>query len=138
MTESNKQAEYIPPVPMRMFVEALVSEQVKGNVMDAERVSGVNRGRFYYYMKKPEFRAWYLKLCDERFSRLTALAYSTLEQEMRRGDSKVQAVKTYFEILGKIKNGADINITNVNNANYGEPTAEEEEFVRQQRETLGL
>lgn len=131
--------EYEPTPELRLFVETLMSEEVRGNKERASRVCGVDKGKFYWaWNKHPEFRVWYKKFCEEQFQTGVAIGYAELLREMQRGDNKVQAIRTFFEVLGKIKQGAEININNVNNANYGEPTAEEEEFVRQQRETLGL
>src|SRR3990167_11333873 len=63
--DSTTDNSYMPCIELRRFVQTLLSEKVCGNRLEAERVSGVNRGRFYkamYY--EPRFRAWFSEQCD--------------------------------------------------------------------------
>lgn len=97
-TNSDK---YIPPIEMRHFVQALLSEQVKGNKTEAERRTGVSRGRFYYYFEKPEFRKWFSGQCDLIFGRNEAIPPYALMNAIIQGD--VQAIRTFYELRGKLK-----------------------------------
>ena len=61
-TESNA---YAPPIEIMDFVKVLLSDEVRGNKVRAEELSGVDRGKFYYHWKKSEFRKWYLEQCNQ-------------------------------------------------------------------------
>lgn len=93
---------YCPPIEMRHFVQALLSEDVKGNKAEAERRTGVDRGRFYYHFREHlEFRQWFSEQCDLFLGKNEAIpAYSLLSQIVQ-GD--VPAIRTYYELRGKIK-----------------------------------
>src|SRR3990167_11539359 len=58
--DSTMANSYVPCIELRRFVQTLLSEEVRGNKLEAERVSGVNRGRFYKAMwYDPQFRQWF-------------------------------------------------------------------------------
>lgn len=107
--------DYIPPVEIRKFVQVLLSEEVKGNKEDAQRKTGVDKGKFYHQFKtNPKFREWYSNQCDEVLLRNgEAIAVNTLIDSMKRGLNKLQAVRLFYELNGKIKSGI-----NINNNNY--------------------
>jgi len=105
---------YFPTVNMRKYVAALLSDEVKGNKVEAARVSGVGRDRFYYHFNANEkFREWFSKQCDDFLGRNQAIPATVLIKKISEGD--VQAIRTYYELVGKIKQGirgGDINIEN--------------------------
>lgn len=95
-------SEYIPPFSMRKFIEALISEEVKGNKTEAERRTGVKRERFYYYFNRyPEFRKWFSNQCDKVLGKNEAIPPYALMSAIIKGD--VQAIRTYYELIGKLK-----------------------------------
>ena len=105
MEKQEKSNEYIPPVDMRLFTQALLSEGVKGNKQRAQEITGVNRGRFYYYWEssphKFEFRRWFSDKCDEILGINEAIPPYALMNEIIKGN--VEAIKTYYKLRGKLK-----------------------------------
>jgi hypothetical protein len=91
-------------ISVRKFVKALLSEEVKGNKVEAEKKSGVGRHVFYdHYKKYPEFREWYEKQCDEFLGISESAVATALIRKVKRGDT--QAIKLYYELRGKIRHG---------------------------------
>jgi hypothetical protein len=103
---------YTPPIELRRFCQTLLSDEVRGNKDEAERKSGVRKQVFYYHFKlKPEFRQWYSDFCDESLKRSESLATSHLIKQIEAGD--IQAIKLYYELIGKISNKVSVNNTNI-------------------------
>ena len=104
--------EYIPTIDMRKYVNILLSEEVKGNKTEAARISGVDKGRFYYHFRRNKyFREWFAEQCDAFLGVNQAIPSYMLMKKVLDGD--VQAIRTYYEIAGKIKQtvkGGDVNI----------------------------
>ena len=106
--ELKHQSEYTPPSDVRQFCYALVSEGIKGNKLEAERVTKVDKGKFYYHWRKhPEFRAWYHDLCLQILGTNAAIPPVALLGQIVRGDT--QAIRTYYELMGKLK-GQTVNV----------------------------
>ncbi len=99
--DDTKPYTYQPSVALRQFVQALLTDDVSGNKSKAETVSGVRRQRFYKNMKKPEFRSWFSRQCDEALLVNQARVTSSLLSMATKGD--VSAIRTYFELIGKLK-----------------------------------
>ena len=80
-TESN---EYTPKQNLRKFVEVLLSQDVMGNKEKAMRVSGVNKGIFFYHLKKDvRFKAWFKQQCEDVFTmHLPSTIYSVQKQSV--------------------------------------------------------
>lgn len=94
--------EYIPPIELRRFVQTLLLEDVRGNKTEAERRTGVQKQRFYYYFEtRPEFRKWFSEQCDKFLASYEALTVSALKNKILEGD--VQAIRTYYELVKKIR-----------------------------------
>lgn len=105
--------EYIPPVDLRRFVQILLSEEVKGNKDEAERRTGIYKGKFYYHWKKSkDFRRWYADYCDEVLRRGESLVAYHLMRQVESGE--IQAIKLYYELIGRINNKAVVNNTILN------------------------
>lgn len=103
---------YIPPVELRRFVQSLLSDEVKGNKVEAERVSGVRRNMFYYHLKNnPRFREWFYFECMENLKRDEDQVMIQLKQKIASGD--LAAIKLYFELTGRV--GKNINQTAIIN-----------------------
>lgn len=99
---STESDEYMPPIDVRWFVQTLLSEEVRGNKTKAERITGVDKGKFYWHFNRfPEFRKWFSEQCDAFLSRNQAIVSSMLMKKISEGD--VQAIRTYFELVGKLK-----------------------------------
>ena len=97
-----KSYSYEPSQELRRFVEALLSEEVKGNKVKAESISHVARQRFYWnYKKHPEFREWFAEQCDLFLGNYEPVAGYALVGAMLKND--VQAIRTYYELRGKLK-----------------------------------
>lgn len=94
--------KYHPPLDMRKFVHVLLSEEVRGNKSEAERQSGVNRQRFYYYFNRyPKFRQWFSDQCDTFLGINEGIPSFMLMKKILSGD--VQAIRTYYELRGKLR-----------------------------------
>ena len=100
--DDTKSYSYQPSVPLRQFVQALLSDDVSGNKSKAEMVSGVRRQRFYQNMTKPEFRQWFNEQCDKVLLINQATVTGSLLSMATKGD--VTAIRTYYELIGKLKN----------------------------------
>ncbi len=87
--EQTELHEYMPTTKLRRFVEALLSQDVMGNKEKAARLSGVDKGTFYWHLKNhPEFAAWYKQQCAQIFMpHVPATAYSILKAGLQ-GDMK--------------------------------------------------
>lgn len=115
VTKSNK---YVPNMKLRLFVQALFHESVKGDKTAAEKMSGVRREYYYYHLKKdPEFRQWYSDQCSLWLASLEVIISHALVRNILRGSSS--DIKTYFQLRGKLKNDVqvatgDIHIGNKN------------------------
>lgn len=125
--------KYEVPIDLRMFVEALLSEEVKGNKVKAEEKSGVNRQNFYnHYKKYPEFRRWYSEQCDHILGMNEAIPPVALLSQIIKGDT--QAIRTYYEIIGKLKVKSSVNLgVNIQtNVAVGSFTGEDKQFADEQ------
>lgn len=102
-TEDKKVVKYQPPRDLELYCYALVSQDVKGNKLEAERVSKVDKGKFYWAWKNhPEFRAWYMDLCFQILTNNSAIpAYALMGSVI---DKDVQAIRTFYELTGQLKN----------------------------------
>lgn len=101
-TDGTKNNTYTPTIEMRLFVQTLLSEEVKGNKTEAERRTGVRREVFYYYFKRhPEFRKWFSEQCDAFLGINEAIPSYMLMKKILEGD--VQAIRTYYELRSKLK-----------------------------------
>jgi hypothetical protein len=96
-----KPNSYIPSVELRKYVSCLFHDDILGDKSLAMKMSGVDRGRFYYNMKKPEFRKWFSDECDKFFENNNDIAATALIKKVRGGD--VQAIRTFYELRGKLK-----------------------------------
>jgi hypothetical protein len=97
-----KSYNYQPSVPLRQFVQALLSDDVSGNKSKAEKITGVRRQRFYQNMAKAEFRQWFNEQCDKVLLINQATVAGSLLSMATKGD--VTAIRTYYELIGKLKN----------------------------------
>lgn len=102
---------YEPPVALKRFCMALLSEQAMGNKEKAQEISGVDKGKFYYaFHRNDKFRTWYSEQCDKFVNSNEGLVSFALMREILRGE--VPAIRTFYEIKRKInqpvngKNGA--------------------------------
>ena len=102
----NEKKAYLPPVDVRWFVQTLLLPDVKGNKDEAQRRTGVDKGKFYYHFKKnAEFRAWYSTQCDLALDIAEPEALSGLLRKVRQGN--LGAINTYFEMRKKLKRQLD-------------------------------
>ncbi len=106
--------EYTPSQKLRTFTEALLNPNVSGNKSMAERVTGIRRDLFLWNLKnKPEFRKWFNDQCDIMLLSFQARVDSKLLHAINTLD--VQAMKTYYERIGRLKEkneqSLNVNIT---------------------------
>jgi hypothetical protein len=100
--DNTKSYTYTPPIELRIFVQALLSEEVRGNKVEAEKKTGVRRQIFYWHFKKSaEFRAWYTEQCTNYLASLEALVTSKLIGKIQVGN--LDAIKVFYELIGKLK-----------------------------------
>ena len=99
---NTKSYDYQPSAALRRYVQALLSDEVKGNKTLAEQVSGVRRQRFYYNMTKPEFRQWFNDECNIVLLINRARVDFFLLSMIEKGN--VVAMRTYYELIGVLKN----------------------------------
>lgn len=90
MVEQPESDEYVPTMKLRLFTQALLSEEVKGNKSKAERITGIRRDLFLYNLKKnPDFKEWYRKQVSNIFEPfIPAIGYALLKSALT-GDNKV-------------------------------------------------
>ena len=112
-----KSNTYQPNRDLEIFCYALVHQDVKGNKEAAERLSGVCKGKFYYHYKNDEnFRRWYSELCFSILKHNEAIPPYALMGAII--DKDVQAIRTYYELIGKLK-AQGVNIeTKINNVSF--------------------
>ncbi len=101
MSNQTKPNIYAPPLDVIKFAEALLSDEVRGSKVKAEESTGVDRGKFYYHWKKPEFRQWYIERCSEYLSSNEAMVATTLMKQVRNGDMK--AIELYYKLNGRLR-----------------------------------
>jgi hypothetical protein len=93
---------YQPPEDLGRFVQALMTEEVKGNKVKAAALTRVRREKFYYhYRKDPEFREWVSEQCDVFRSHYEPVVGFALMGAIMEKD--VMAIRTYYELAGKLK-----------------------------------
>ena len=148
-TKSNK---YRPPLAVEQFVQAMLTKEAKGNKMEAERISGVDRAKFYYHMKNhKEFRQWFSEECDSWLSEQEGtVAYAMMNNIIKGCPS---TLRTYYQLRGKLKNEAlvsqqigqqvnSLSVTsihgNVLTENLNALSSEEREKMREQFVAAGL
>lgn len=105
---AEKVDKYQPPRDLEIFCLALVHQDVKGNKLEAERLTKVSKSKFYYYYRTSEaFRHWYSELCFSILKLNEAIPpYALLGAVIERD---VQAIRTYYELIGKLK-GQAVNV----------------------------
>jgi hypothetical protein len=100
--------EYQPQINLRRFVSALLSDECCGNHAHAERLTGIDRGIFYYHHKNnPLFRKWYSEQCDRFLESQEALASRSLMRQVANGEGT--ALRTYYELRKKLKSNGNGN-----------------------------
>ena len=103
----DKLHEYQPDRELELFCYALIHQDVKGNKDAAERLSGVKKGKFYWAYKTNEaFRHWFSELCFSILKHNEAIPPYALMGAVI--DKDVQAIRTYYELIGKLKNGGTV------------------------------
>lgn len=108
-TKSN---EFTPRLKLRRFVQVLLTPSVMGNRDEAERVSGVRKGLFYYWMRySEEFRAWYEEQCDRFLVENESAAVASLIRRVQEGDT--QAIRLFFQLRGKLRGEAFVDARSV-------------------------
>ena len=141
--EAKEAGEYLPSVEMRRFVSCLLSEECKGNKSKAERMSGVDRCRFDWAWFKGkdrvEFRKWFSAKQDEFLGTNETIVSYALMTAILKGDT--QAIKTFYELRGKIKNAVNNSTTVINkvqngNGYVGESEARSEALIAKLRESI--
>lgn len=94
--------KYQPPRDLELFCYALISIDVKGNKRKAQELSKVDKGKFYYaYKTSEEFRHWFSELCFSILAQNEAIPPHALLGAISNRD--VQAIRTYYELIGKLK-----------------------------------
>jgi len=79
-----------------------MSEEVALNKTEAQRISGVDKGVFYYHLKRnPEFRRWLSEQCDIMLVVNKVAATCGLIKAIQRGD--LRAIRLSYELEGKLK-----------------------------------
>ncbi len=135
---NTKLDKYIPSTKLRIFVQCLLSEEVKGNKIEAERRTGVRRQLFYWYFEKSsEFRKWFSDQCDKFLGLNQAIPSHMLMKKILEGD--VQAIRTYYELLGKLKLGVKMGVkvgVNMGDNNNGRFVGEDRELQERIRAEL--
>jgi hypothetical protein len=124
----DKITKYQPSRELELFCYALIHQDVKGNKEAAERLSGVKKGKFYWAYKTDEdFRHWYSELCFSILKHNEAIPPYALMGAII--DKDVSAIRTYYELIGKLK-GQSVNVTTQVYANNGITPREKEHEER--------
>ena len=99
-SELNK---YKPKRELEIFAHALISQDVKGNELAAERLTKISRHKFRWAMQTSrDFRLWYSDLCFSILAKNEAIPpYALLGAIL---DKDVQAIRTYYELTGRLNN----------------------------------
>lgn len=111
---------YTIPFALKKFVQTMLTLSDTGNKLEAERLTGVDRNRFYWhYRHHQEFRDWYSNQCDLLVGSNESIASKKLIALVNAGD--VTALRLYFELKGKIgRNSSPIFINNNRVTNAGD------------------
>ncbi len=92
----------------RAVAEQLANPDFAGTITDLCKKVKISRNAFYQWMKDPE----YLQYIDELISRYTdselAAVWKALIRKAKQGD--VKAIKLYFEMKGKYREKANIEL----------------------------
>lgn len=102
---------YVPPMELVHFVQALFNPDVKGRIKTAAKVTGVDKGKFYHALKKPEFKKWLADQVKDFLARNAPRVATALMKECLKGN--VPAIRTYYELEGRLKSGTSF--TSINN-----------------------
>lgn len=106
--------EYIPSHALRTFTQVLLTPELKGNKTLVERITGIRRDRFNYNIKhNAQFRLWFEAQCDRALMDLRPKVDAYLMEQVEGGI--VPAMRTYYEVVGKIKNKVVNNSLSVDN-----------------------
>lgn len=106
LMEANKteqKIDYIPTSDMRRFVKALAMEGVDFRPYRAEKVTGIDRGKFYRALEDPKFRVWLLIQREKYQTACGFLVDNALLNNIRAGDTT--AIRTFYELEGRISKG---------------------------------
>ncbi len=94
--------EYHPPQDLQRFVQVLLSEEVAGNKTEAERITGVQKEKFYYHLKRyPDFKEWVNEQRQEHRVRNAPLVDAQLIAAVKKGD--VAAMKLWYMLGEELK-----------------------------------
>jgi hypothetical protein len=98
---------YQPSKDLERFCQALILPDVKGNKSRASQLTNIDPGKFYYaYRTNSDFRLWFANLCFSVLGENAAIPpYALLGAII---DKDVQAIRTYYELTGKLKQHLDI------------------------------
>ena len=103
---------YVPIMKLRLFVQALFRDDICGNKDKVESVTGVSRQIFYYHMKKnPNFKRWFADYCSDFLSLHEDFVSAQLLKNIKNGSD--QAIRTYYQLRGKLRGDALINTGDV-------------------------
>ena len=101
---------YVPSAELVCFVQALLSPEVRGKVRVAEKITGVDKGKYYHALKKPEFNRWLSAQVKDFLASAWPRIAVVIVGEANKGN--MSAIRTYLEIEGRINGG--VNVTNIN------------------------
>ena len=104
--------DYMPTLKLRLFVQALFSDEIRGNRDKAERATGVRKQTFYYHLRKnPDFKKWFATYCSDFLSQNEDFVSAQLLKNIKNGSD--QAIRTYYQLRGKLRGDALINTGDV-------------------------
>ena len=99
----SESVEYVPTQAMRTFTQVLLHPDTKGNKSEVERITRIRRDRFNWNLRhNVQFRLWFEAQCDRALMSIRPEVDSSLFRQIK--DGVVPAMRTYYEVIGKIKN----------------------------------
>lgn len=128
--DKSESGEYVPTQVMRTFTKVLLQPELKGNKTAVERLTGIRRDRFNWNIKNnSQFRLWFEGQCDRTLMAIRPKVDAYLLKQV--GDGVVPAMRTYYEVIGKIKNRVVNNSVSVDNSDTTVNVYPQKNFVFQ-------
>lgn len=95
--------EYIPTAELRRFVATLYIDEVAGRPYRAEKLTGINRRKFYHALEDPQFVEWFDKQRVKYRKAQSIVVEGALMRMVEVGE--VPAIRTFYELEGALNKG---------------------------------
>lgn len=102
-TKTDQKLEYIPNAEMRRFVKTLFMDEVAGRPYRAQKITGIERHKYYRHLEDPQFVEWIHK---QRVKYHTACGIIVDNALMKAVEMlEVSAIRTFYELEGRLSKG---------------------------------